>query len=85
MRIAVIACLAFPLACLSALAATPASSQTNGARPAAAAFGREGGQWLMPAKDYASTRYSGLAQGTRKEDGGSATRSKRRSAAARRM
>jgi PQQ-dependent dehydrogenase (methanol/ethanol family) len=32
----------------------------NGVRVAIA--GREDGQWVMPAKDYASTRYSGLAE-----------------------
>ena len=44
------------------LLAAPASAQHNGARPAAGAFGPEDGQWRMPSKDYASTRYSGLAQ-----------------------
>src|SRR5438309_456874 len=35
---------------------------TNGARPAAAATAPEDGQWTMPSKNYASTRYSGLDQ-----------------------
>src|SRR3954454_10490475 len=35
---------------------------TNGARPAAGATSAEDGQWTMPSKDYASTRYSGLNQ-----------------------
>jgi PQQ-dependent dehydrogenase (methanol/ethanol family) len=34
----------------------------NGARPAPAATAPEDGQWTMPSKDYASTRYSGLDQ-----------------------
>jgi PQQ-dependent dehydrogenase (methanol/ethanol family) len=42
--------------------ATAASAQSNGARPAAGASGPEDGQWTMPSKDYASTRYSGLNQ-----------------------
>ena len=32
------------------------------ARPAPAASPADDGQWLMPSKDYASTRYTGLAQ-----------------------
>jgi PQQ-dependent dehydrogenase (methanol/ethanol family) len=32
----------------------------NGARPAAGASPAEDGQWIMPSKDYASTRFSGL-------------------------
>jgi PQQ-dependent dehydrogenase (methanol/ethanol family) len=53
---------------VSALVATAflvpaaASAQSNGARPAAGASGPEDGQWTMPSKDYASTRYSGLNQ-----------------------
>src|SRR3954465_11575510 len=38
------------------------AAPTNGARPAAGATAPEDGQWLMPSKDYASTRYSGLNQ-----------------------
>lgn len=45
---------------LSATCPNPASAQT--ARPAPAAHPREDGQWTMPAKDYASTRFSGLDQ-----------------------
>ena len=30
--------------------------------PAARSQGRDDGEWTMPGKDYASTRYSGLAQ-----------------------
>jgi PQQ-dependent dehydrogenase (methanol/ethanol family) len=44
------------------LTVAPASAQSNGARPAAGASGPEDGQWTMPSKDYASTRYSGLNQ-----------------------
>jgi PQQ-dependent dehydrogenase (methanol/ethanol family) len=47
---------------LVSAAAAPASAQPNGARPAAGASGAEDGQWTMPSKDYASTRYSGLNQ-----------------------
>jgi PQQ-dependent dehydrogenase (methanol/ethanol family) len=47
--------------CLSAaFFAAPVAAQHNGARPAAAASAAEDGQWTMPSKDYASTRYSGL-------------------------
>ncbi|MBW3655677.1 MAG: PQQ-binding-like beta-propeller repeat protein, partial [Gemmatimonadetes bacterium] len=35
--------------------------QRTRARPAAAAFGADDGQWVMPLKDYAGTRYSGLS------------------------
>ena len=49
---------------LALLVATvsPAGAQAGYApgRPAPAA--KEDGQWTMPGKDYASTRYSGLAQ-----------------------
>ncbi len=38
---------------------TPASGRTNGGAPAQQT---EDGQWLMPAKNYASTRFSGLNQ-----------------------
>ena len=38
------------------------AAPTNGARPAAGATAPEDGQWTMPSKDYASTRYSGLNQ-----------------------
>src|SRR6478735_3386149 len=34
----------------------------HGADLASASIGAEDGQWTMPAKDYASTRYSGLEQ-----------------------
>jgi lanthanide-dependent methanol dehydrogenase len=44
------------------LVSAAASAQPNGARPAAGASGPEDGQWTMPSKDYASTRYSGLNQ-----------------------
>src|SRR5919107_1207806 len=44
------------------LPVSAASAQPNGARPAAGASGPEDGQWTMPSKDYASTRYSGLNQ-----------------------
>ncbi|MBV8686952.1 MAG: PQQ-dependent dehydrogenase, methanol/ethanol family [Alphaproteobacteria bacterium] len=54
---------AFMLLC-SAFAA-PLAAQHNGARPAAAASPPEDGQWTMPSRDYASTRYSGLNQITR--------------------
>jgi PQQ-dependent dehydrogenase (methanol/ethanol family) len=40
--------------------AAPLFAQHNGARPAAAASPAEDGQWTMPSKNYASTRYSGL-------------------------
>lgn len=51
------------LAIISLICA-PAVAQTAPARarPAASAFARDDGQWTMPAKDYASTRYSSLAQ-----------------------
>src|ERR1700760_674443 len=46
--------------------APPPSSARNpaiaGARVAAQPPGQDDGQWVMPAKDYASTRYSGLDQ-----------------------
>src|SRR5437868_785821 len=38
---------------------TPAAGRTNGGPPAQQT---EDGQWLMPAKNYASTRFSGLNQ-----------------------
>ncbi|MFL6844035.1 MAG: PQQ-dependent dehydrogenase, methanol/ethanol family [Allosphingosinicella sp.] len=44
------------------LSTVPVSAQPNGARPAAGASAAEDGQWTMPSKDYASTRYSGLNQ-----------------------
>jgi lanthanide-dependent methanol dehydrogenase len=50
------------IATLLLVSAPPASAQPNGARPAAGASGPEDGQWTMPSKDYASTRYSGLNQ-----------------------
>ncbi len=36
--------------------------ERRGAPPASAAAGKEDGQWTMPAKDYAATRYSGLSE-----------------------
>ena len=48
------------LASLTLLAVAPVAAQR--VLPAAGAVPAEDGQWLMPAKDYASTRYSGLAQ-----------------------
>src|SRR5688572_4815700 len=46
---------------MAAHAGPPASPPAaNGVRVAHA--GREDGQWVMPAKDYASTRFSGLDQ-----------------------
>ncbi|HEV2747058.1 MAG TPA: methanol/ethanol family PQQ-dependent dehydrogenase [Allosphingosinicella sp.] len=48
-------------ALLTAQSATTQAAEGR-ARPAASAFARDDGQWLMPAKDYASTRYSGLNQ-----------------------
>ena len=52
------------LVCLSMLAASPASAQqpatqTIPTAPASAAPS-EDGQWTMPAKNFASTRYSAL-------------------------
>jgi PQQ-dependent dehydrogenase (methanol/ethanol family) len=45
------------------LGVQPAVAQTaTKARPAASAWPRDDGQWAMPAKDYASTRYSSLTQ-----------------------
>jgi PQQ-dependent dehydrogenase (methanol/ethanol family) len=38
------------------------SASLSGARVAASPPGPDDGQWLMPAKNYASTRYSGLGQ-----------------------
>src|SRR6476469_5726967 len=38
---------------------TPASGRSNGG---AIAAGTEDGQWLMPAKNYSSTRFSGLTE-----------------------
>src|SRR5436305_11616836 len=49
-------------AALLTLASSPIRAAANGARPAAAATAPEDGQWTMPSKDYASTRYSGLNQ-----------------------
>jgi PQQ-dependent dehydrogenase (methanol/ethanol family) len=47
------------------LAASPLCAQRNGARPAPSASPPDDGQWTMPSKNYASTRYSALAQVTR--------------------
>jgi PQQ-dependent dehydrogenase (methanol/ethanol family) len=41
---------------------TPAPQAAGGPRSQASAPQADDGQWLMPAKDYASTRYSGLDQ-----------------------
>ncbi|HEX8211532.1 MAG TPA: PQQ-dependent dehydrogenase, methanol/ethanol family [Longimicrobium sp.] len=41
---------------------TERTHETTRARPAAAAFRPEDGQWVMSLKDYAGTRYSGLDQ-----------------------
>ena len=60
---AVIAAAAF----LLPLSPLPAGS--NGARPAPSASPPEDGQWTMPSKDYASTRYSGLDQINRQNVG----------------
>ena len=38
------------------------SASLSGARVAASPPGQDDGQWLMPARNYASTRYSGLGQ-----------------------
>jgi PQQ-dependent dehydrogenase (methanol/ethanol family) len=51
--------LAAAFAC-SIVLASPASAQR--AVPAAAAYGAQDGQWTMPARDYASTRFSALNQ-----------------------
>ncbi|HEX8231895.1 MAG TPA: methanol/ethanol family PQQ-dependent dehydrogenase [Caulobacteraceae bacterium] len=63
-RIGLVALAAAPL-----IAAAPppprrpaAPPQTAKAIPAASAAGRDDGQWLMPAKNYASTRYTALNQ-----------------------
>jgi PQQ-dependent dehydrogenase (methanol/ethanol family) len=47
---------------LSAMPYAALDAQHEGARPAASASPVEDGQWTMPAKNYASTRYSGLNQ-----------------------
>ncbi|HEX8669057.1 MAG TPA: PQQ-dependent dehydrogenase, methanol/ethanol family [Allosphingosinicella sp.] len=44
------------------LFAGPIAAQHNGARPAAGAVPQDDGQWLMPGKDVASTRYTALNQ-----------------------
>src|SRR3954462_11523656 len=49
-------------ALLLAFLSAPLAAQPNGARPAPAASPPEDGQWTMPSRDYASTRYSGLAE-----------------------
>jgi PQQ-dependent dehydrogenase (methanol/ethanol family) len=51
---------AHAVACFLALLSAPLAAQSNGARPAPAASPPEDGQWTMPSRDYASTRYSGL-------------------------
>ena len=58
------------LATLACLSANPAHAQHNGARISQFATAPEDGQWTMPAKDYASTRYSGLAEINRSNVGG---------------
>jgi alcohol dehydrogenase (cytochrome c) len=45
-------------ACMVAIASSPGARAADAAKPAA----QDDGQWLMPAKDYASTRFSGLDQ-----------------------
>jgi lanthanide-dependent methanol dehydrogenase len=47
---------------LAALSPNFAMAQTELPRPPAFAASAEDGQWAMPAKNYASTRYSGLAE-----------------------
>ncbi|MEA3002230.1 MAG: lanthanide-dependent methanol dehydrogenase, partial [Sphingomonadales bacterium] len=54
--LAAAACILLPLP------ASQIHAAANGARPAPAATAPEDGQWTMPSKDYASTRYSGLNQ-----------------------
>ncbi|MDB5693855.1 MAG: PQQ-dependent dehydrogenase, methanol/ethanol family [Alphaproteobacteria bacterium] len=54
--LAAAACILLPLP------ASQIHAAANGARPAPAATAPEDGQWTMPSKDYASTRYSGLDQ-----------------------
>jgi len=54
----ILSALLLPLAAIAA----PVAAQHNGARPAASASPPEDGQWTMPSKNYASTRYSGLDQ-----------------------
>ncbi len=49
------------LVCLGAIGA-PGNAFAAGARAAAGAQDAEDGQWVMPSKDYAATRYSALAQ-----------------------
>jgi PQQ-dependent dehydrogenase (methanol/ethanol family) len=54
-----------PLPAFAALAAALSIAPLhahNGARPAAGASQPEDGQWTMPSRDYASTRYSALDQ-----------------------
>ncbi|OBQ90244.1 methanol/ethanol family PQQ-dependent dehydrogenase [Mesorhizobium sp. AA23] len=50
------------LACLPALMAASESPSTPAISPPAAAAPPDDGQWTMPAKNYASTRYSELAE-----------------------
>ena len=51
------------LSCLTPVAHDPATAQQADwiPQPPAAAAPKDDGQWLMPSKNYASTRYSELA------------------------
>ena len=49
------------LVCLGATGA-PGEARAGSAHGPAGGAGAEDGQWVMPSKDYAATRYSGLAQ-----------------------
>src|SRR3954471_16158257 len=59
--LALVLAVAAPAALIQAQEVTGPAAP-NGARPAAGASAAEDGQWTMPSKDYASTRYSGLNQ-----------------------
>jgi glucose dehydrogenase len=50
------------LSAVALLFSPPIAAQHNGARPAAGAVPPDDGQWLMPGKDVASTRYTALNQ-----------------------
>ncbi|RUW29891.1 PQQ-dependent dehydrogenase, methanol/ethanol family, partial [Mesorhizobium sp. M1A.F.Ca.IN.020.06.1.1] len=50
------------LACLPVLMAASESPSTPAISPPASAAPPDDGQWTMPAKNYASTRYSELAE-----------------------
>ncbi|HEX6012052.1 MAG TPA: PQQ-binding-like beta-propeller repeat protein, partial [Geminicoccaceae bacterium] len=60
-RARVVAC-AVACGLLAATPAGPAAGQQAKARPAPAATGPEDGNWPIPAKDFANTRFSGLDQ-----------------------